>query len=238
MTRRADVAEPISVGTAIPIVELETEPVTELQLDGDEAPRRIGLFGGTFDPPHLGHLVLAMIAAESLALDRVLFIPASVPPNKQGLPVSSATDRLLMTRLAIAGDPCFELSPIEVERPGVSYTIETVEELRATYGDGAELFLVMAADSFAQIDTWREPDRLLSLIRWAVGPRPGFSVPDRVSLEARFGDSAERVEVIAGPSLAISSTEIRARVAAGQSIRYLVPRAVEEQIMDRGLYRR
>ncbi len=138
----------------------------------DEAPRRIGVLGGTFDPPHVGHLWLAALAADVLDLDRVLFMPAAQPPHKGGRLISKGTDRLLMTRLAIHTDPTFELSALEMERPGPSYTIDSVVELKRLYPD-AELFLVMAADSLAQIDTWREPDRLLDEIEWAVGPRVG-----------------------------------------------------------------
>jgi len=203
----------------------------------DEAPRRIGVFGGTFDPPHVGHLWLAALAADALDLDRVLFMPAAQPPHKGGRLVSKGTDRLLMTRLAIDADPSFELSPLEMERPGPSYTIDSVVELKRLYPD-ALLFLVMAADSIAQIDTWREPDRLLDEIDWAVGPRPGSELPDRSVLEDRFGDRASRIHLLQGPALDVSSSEIRRRVAAGHTIRYLVPRKVEELIIDRELYRR
>jgi nicotinate-nucleotide adenylyltransferase len=201
-------------------------------------PTRIGILGGTFDPPHLGHLWLATLAADAAGLDCVLFMPAAQPPHKRGERLSRATDRLVMTRLAIEGDHSFELCPIEMERPGVSYTIDSVEELQSVYGDAVELRLIMAADSLAAIDTWREPDRLLERIRWIVGPRPGSTAPDRASLEARFGTAAERIELLEGPALDLSSTEIRARVAAGRPIRYLVPRGVEELIVERGLYRR
>ena len=203
----------------------------------DEGPRRIGVLGGTFDPPHLGHLWLAALAADALDLHRVLFMPAAQPPHKGGRLISRATDRLLMTRLAIQSDPSFELSGLEMERPGPSYTIDSVTELKRLYAD-AELFLVMAADSLAQIDTWREPDRLLDEVEWAVGPRTGAELPDRSALEERFGDRAARIHLLKGPSLEVSSSEIRRRVAAGHTIRYLVPRNVEELIIDRGLYRR
>ena len=145
----------------------------------DEAPRRIGVLGGTFDPPHVGHLWLAALAADVLDLDRVLFMPAAQPPHKGGRLISKGTDRLLMTRLAIHTDPTFELSALEMERPGPSYTIDSVVELKRLYPD-AELFLVMAADSLAQIDTWREPDRLLDEIEWAVGPRVGHAAAGSV----------------------------------------------------------
>ncbi len=205
-----------------------------------DAPRaqRIGVLGGTFDPPHIGHLWLATLAADAVGLDRVLFMPAAQPPHKGGQLVSRGTDRLVMTRLAIAGDPAFELCPIEMERPGPSYTIDSIDELERLYVGQAQLFLLMAADSLNAIDTWREPDRLLERIEWAVGPRPGDPLPDRSALEERFGANAARIHLLSGPSLDVSSSEIRRRVAAGQAIRYLVPRGVEELIVERGLYRR
>jgi nicotinate-nucleotide adenylyltransferase len=204
----------------------------------DALGRQLGVLGGTFDPPHVGHLWLATLAADALGLDRVLFMPAAQPPHKGGRLVSRATERLLMTRLAIAGDPTFELCAIEMERDGPSYTIDSVAELERMYGPETRLVLIMAADSLEQIDTWREPDRLLERVEWAVGPRPGIELPDRAALEARFGPGASRIHLLAGPSLDVSSSEIRRRVAAGLAIRYLVPRGVEELIADRGLYRR
>jgi nicotinate-nucleotide adenylyltransferase len=204
----------------------------------EDSPRRIGILGGTFDPPHVGHLWLATLAADAIGLDRVLFMPAAQPPHKSGAQMTSAADRLLMTRLAIAGDEAFELTLIEMERSGPSYTIDSVVELRRLYGDEAELFLLMAADSLAQIDGWRQPDELLDRIEWVVGPRPGAALPERSALEERFGERAARIHLLDGPSLDVSSTAIRERVAAGHAIRYLVPRGVEELIVDRGLYRR
>jgi len=212
-------------------------PAAELA-SHDMAPRRIGILGGTFDPPHIGHLWLATLAADSMALDRVLFMPAAQPPHKVGQAVTRATDRLLMTRLAIAGNPLFELCPIEMERPGPSYTIDSVDELQRLYPGDTTLYLVMAADSLAQIDTWREPHRLLERIEWVVGPRPGDPLPGREALVARFGDRASRIHLLEGPSLDVSGSALRQRVADGHPIRYLVPRGVEELIAERGLYRR
>src|SRR5579859_4834161 len=207
-------------------------------IPSDSEPRRIGVLGGTFDPPHIGHLWLAALAADELGLDRVLFMPAAQPPHKRSQPVSRAAHRLLMTRLAITGDPLLELSLIEIERAGPSYTVESLLELREIYGSDARLFLVMAADSLAAIDTWREPDRILTLAEWAVAPRPGTVTPQRDTLDARFGEAASRIHLLDGPGLDVSSSEIRRRVASGRAIRYLVPRAVEELIVDRQLYRR
>lgn len=214
---------------------------TEVQVRRESAParkRRIGILGGTFDPPHVGHLWLATLAADTIGLDRVLFMPAAQPPHKGGRLVTNAADRLLMTRLAVAGDDTFDITIIEMERPGPSYTIDSVVELLRIYGTDAALYLLMAADSLAQIDTWRQPDQLLDRIEWVVGPRPGSPAPDRSRLEARFGERAARIHLLEGPSLDVSSSQIRRRVAAGQTIRYLVPRGVEELIVDRGLYRR
>jgi nicotinate-nucleotide adenylyltransferase len=202
--------------------------------DPDES--RIGILGGTFDPPHIGHLWLASLAAEELELERVVFMPAARPPHKRSQRVSAATDRLLMTRLAISGDDRFELSALEMERTGPSFTVDSIDELRRVHGPQARLFLVMAADSLAQIDTWREPDRLLSLVEWAVGPRPGSAV-NRASVAQRFGDAATRIHLLEGPALDVSSTDLRRRVAMGRTIRYLVPRSVEQHIHDRELYR-
>ncbi len=212
-------------------------PALEREPDG-VVPRRIGILGGTFDPPHIGHLWLATLAADAMALDRVLFMPAAQPPHKAGQPVSRATDRLLMTRLAIAGNPLLELCPIEMERPGPSYTIDSIDELERLYPGDTTLYLVMAADSLAQIDTWREPDRLLARIEWIVGPRPGDPLPDRQTLVTRFGERASRIHLLEGPSLDVSSTALRQRVADGHPIRYLVPRGVEELVLERSLYRR
>lgn len=197
---------------------------------------RIGILGGTFDPPHIGHLWLATLVADALNLDRILFMPAAQPPHKPRQRVTRATDRLLMTRLAITGEPRFGLTMIEMERPGPSYTVDSVAQLQTTYHD-AQLFLVMAADSLEQIDTWREPDRLLSMIEWAIGPRPGTQMPHAEGLAERFGPAAGRIHLLDGPSLDVSSSQIRERVASGHAIRYLVPRTVEELIASRRLYR-
>jgi len=197
---------------------------------------RTGVLGGTFDPPHIGHLWLASLAADALSLDRVLFMPAAQPPHKDRDLAGSAEERLEMTRLAIADDARFVLSTIEMERPGPSYTVDSISQLLDERAADT-LVLLMAADSLAQIDSWREPDRLLQLVEWGIGPRPGSSMPDTAQLAARFGNAAGRIHLLEGPALAVSSTAIRSRVAAGRTIRYLVPRAVEELIAARGLYR-
>jgi nicotinate-nucleotide adenylyltransferase len=198
--------------------------------------QRVGLLGGTFDPPHVGHLWLATLAADALGLERVLFMPAAQPPHKLGARVSPVADRLALTRAAIAADEAFELCEIEVERPGPSYTVDSVSELLAA-NPGWHLHLLMAADSLSQVGTWREPDRLLAMVEWAVGPRPGSQLPPIEELERRFGAAASRIHLLEGPSLDVSASEIRRRVAAGRAIRYLVPVAVERLITERGMYR-
>jgi nicotinate-nucleotide adenylyltransferase len=208
------------------------------QAASDRRRRRVGILGGTFDPPHIGHLWLATLASDSLDLGHVLFMPAARPPHKGRRAISNAADRVMMTRLAISDDPGLDLSLVEMERPGPSYTVDSLAQLRAHLGDEVSLVLIMAADSFTEIESWREPDRLLELAEWGVGPRPGTPLPGRAELQRRFGEAASRIHLLDGPSLDVSSSEIRARVAAGRPIRYLVPRAVEELITLRGLYRR
>jgi nicotinate-nucleotide adenylyltransferase len=209
------------------------------ELPGRASPaRRVGILGGTFDPPHIGHLWLATLAVDSLDLGHVLLMPAARPPHKGRRAVSNAADRVMMTRLAIGGDPALDLSLVEMERPGPSSTVDSLGQLREQLGKDVGLVLIMAADSFAEIETWREPDRLLELAEWAVGPRPGTAMPDPAALKERFGAAAARIHLLEGPSLDVSSSQIRTRVAAGRPIRYLVPRAVEELIVARGLYRR
>lgn len=198
---------------------------------------RLGILGGTFDPPHIGHLWLATAAADELGLAKVLLVPAASPPHKRRRAISHAADRVLMTRLAVANDPRLDVSLVELEREGPSYTVDTLVELRRRHPD-MDLVLILAADSLAQIHTWREPERLLELASWAVGPRPEIPLPPRADLVARWGKAASRIHLLGGPALDVSGTQIRRRVAAGRAIRYLVPRAVEELIVDRGLYRR
>lgn len=198
--------------------------------------RRLGVLGGTFDPPHVGHLWLAALAADALELDRVLFMPAAQPPHKRPGLAGSADHRLELTRTAIADDPLFAITDLELQRPGPSFTVDSITELQAQH-PGTTLMLLMAADTLAQIDTWRQPERLLELVEWGVGPRPGSVLPDPARLAASFGAGASRIHLLEGPALDVSSSRIRQRVAAGRTIRYLVPRAVETLIAERGLYR-
>lgn len=197
-------------------------------------PGRVGVFGGTFDPIHVAHLAVAESARDALGLERVLFIPAGEPPHKPGRPISPAVDRLAMVELAIAGNPLFEASRLELDRSGPSFTVDTLAGL----AEGtADLWLILSAEAFAGLPTWREPRRVVSLARLGVAPRDGYpdAVPD--ALEAEVPGVAARTVVLDGPRLKLSSSTLRTRAAAGRSLRYLVPDAVAAYIGDHALYR-
>jgi nicotinate-nucleotide adenylyltransferase len=199
--------------------------------------RRIGMMGGTFDPIHLGHLAVAEEAREALGLERVLFVPAGQPPHKLPGSVSDVRDRVAMVQLAIADNPAFELSAIEVERKGPSFTVDTVEALAAAH-PGTMLHLILSAETFAELPSWHEPDRLFEAARMAVVPREGYPAPDPAWVDRAFPGREDRVDYLGGPRIGLSSTALRGRVAAGRSIRYLVPPAVEAYIVEHQLYRR
>ena len=190
---------------------------------------RLGLFGGTFDPPHVGHLAVAEACREGAALDRVLWIPAAVNPHKQGRERAPDDARLAMVRAAIAGNPAFEVSDVETRREGVSYTVDTLGHLAHEHPT-ADLVWIVGGDSLASFPTWREPREILRLASLAAYPRPG------ADLSAVPGWVLERTALVGAPRLDVSSTEIRARIAEGRSVRYLVPDAVREIIAARRLY--
>lgn len=199
---------------------------------------RLGLFGGTFDPVHLGHLLLAEYCREQCRLDEVWFVPAAEPPHKQRTDLTPARQRIEMLQLAIGGHEAFSVSTREVDRGGVSYTIDTLREL--TQEDTArQLFFLLGGDSLADLPRWREPAAICELAIPLVVARPGSLPPDYAAL-ARLV-SAERLEQIRShqvemPQIGISSREIRRRVGAGLSIRFQIPRAVEKYIQTARLY--
>ncbi len=202
-------------------------------------PGSIGILGGTFDPIHVGHLAIAEEAHEALGLARILFVPASVPPFRPVDSVAPAEDRAAMVGLAIAGNPAFELSRVELGRPGPSYTSDTVEalaEAERAVGREPDLTFILSVETLRELPTWHAPERLLDACRVAVVPREGYPPPDGAWLEARFPGRADRFVALPGPHLEVSSTDIRARIAAGRSVRYLVPPAVAAYIADHGLY--
>jgi nicotinate-nucleotide adenylyltransferase len=209
---------------------------------GAEAPVRpgsLGLLGGTFDPFHLGHLGLARAARDQLGLERVLVVPAAQPPHKPGRPISPAPLRLAMVVAGIAGEPRLEASRIEIDRPGPSYTVDTVAELLAAPPPDApaEVVVILSAESFAGLASWHEPERLVALARFAVAPRAGHPDPDLDELVARLPGLAGRVDRLDLSPIDVSASEIRRRAAVGASLDGLVPPAVATLIRDNGLYR-
>jgi nicotinate-nucleotide adenylyltransferase len=188
---------------------------------------RLGIFGGSFDPPHLGHLLPVIDAAESLGLDAVHFVPAATQPFKAGCANASPEQRLAMTERLVAGIPGFRADRTELDRPGLSFTVETLDALSGTH-PGDELVLLIGADAFALFDKWKEPQRILAMASIAVLVRGGEQKPDT---GARAG-----VQLLQTRRVDISSTELRARVAAGRTIRGFVPDAVADYIAEHRLY--
>ena len=202
---------------------------------------RWGILGGTFDPIHLGHLLLAEEGREILALDKVLFVPAGQPWLKAGQPLTAAIHRLRMVELATADNPHFEVLRWEVERPGPSYTVDTLGRLRAETGADAELHFILGLDALADFPRWKDPERILQMANLAVVPRPGYRESDADSIVAgiksRYPAYADRITILAVASVAISATDLRRRAAIGQSLRYRTPAAVGEYIWEKGLYK-
>lgn len=200
--------------------------------------RRVGVYGGTFDPIHLAHLVLADRAREHFKLDQVLFIPASSPPHKLGRQLTPGKQRLEMIELALAGNDDFAVSDIELRREGVSYTVLTLRDLHARHPD-TDWSLLVGSDNLVDLGSWYEPAEIVRLAKVSVAARQGQESIDPEQLGADIPrDEAQRIveRVVPLPRLDISSTEIRARVSAGLSIRYLVPSAVEIYIREHALY--
>ena len=197
---------------------------------------RIGVFGGTFDPVHLGHLVAAEEASELLALDEMLFVPAGQPWFKAGEPVTDATHRLNMVRLAVESNPRFRACGVEVARPGPSYTVDTLEHLHEKARPGTEIFLVLGLDALAEMHRWRCPARVFELSTVVGVARPGAEF-DPAALSDIFPSAAERVIMLDVPLVDVGATELRRRASAGRSLRYLVPDGVEQYVREHGLYR-
>lgn len=196
----------------------------------------IGVLGGTFDPIHNGHIIVAEETRARLDLAEVLFVPAGQPWLKEDSPILAAEHRVQMVRLAIADKPYFKLSTIEIDRAGPSYTVETIAELQAKLGAGDELFFILGWENLAQLPQWKEPSRLIKMCRLVAVPRPGYSLPDLNSLETVIPGLLQRLTVLDKPEVDISATEIRERVARGLSISHLVPEPVDEYIRQHKLY--
>jgi len=199
-------------------------PIDVSRLMKSRKQERLGLFGGSFDPPHLAHLIIAECAREQLGLERVIFIPAHQSPHKNGATLTAADHRVEMTALAIEGNSSFEVSDIEVRRKGISYTVDTLKHFRDSFPQ-SDLYFIVGSDSLDQFESWKSPEEILSLVTLAVFPR-------RWGVEAKNKTTV----VLHAPVIEISSTDIRRRVKMGRSIRYMVPPKVEKFIQLHRLY--
>lgn len=192
---------------------------------------KVCLFGGTFDPPHVGHLIIAETIKESEGFDKMIFVPALLPPHKDDTPLSSVEDRLEMLRLSLGNDPDLEVSRVEIQRGGVSYTIDTVREVKRRYGlDRQHITFLMGSDSLVEFHTWKNYKAILRECRVLVASRPGFRpsrIPPHILSQVRFANM---------PQIEISSSLIRKRVRKGLTIRYMVPEPVRTYIFRNRLY--
>ncbi|MFQ5996287.1 MAG: nicotinate-nucleotide adenylyltransferase [Dehalococcoidales bacterium] len=196
----------------------------------------IGVLGGTFDPVHNGHLIVAEEARNRLNLTEVIFVPAGQPWLKADRAITPAKHRLQMLRLALADKPYFKLSAMEIERAGPSYTIDTITELRGQLDAGDELFFILGQDSLAQLPQWRNASQLIQMCYFVAVPRPGSPRPNLKALEASIPGISQRVMLMDEPHVDISAEAIRDRVARGLSIRHLVPEPVNRYIKEHKLY--
>jgi nicotinate-nucleotide adenylyltransferase len=199
---------------------------------------KIGVLGGTFDPIHTGHLIVAEDVREKLGLGEVLFIPAGRPwlKLKEKKPVTPARHRLAMVELAIASNPNFKVSTMEIDRPGLSYSIDTVMELKAMLGAKVQIYFIVGPDALAEFPLWKDPGRLVKVCQVVGIGRPRHTQVDLRKLERSIPGASRHIMLLDVPRIDISSTEVRKRVAQGLSIRYLVPEAVEKYIQEHKLY--
>ena len=198
-------------------------------------PTRIGLFGGTFDPPHLGHLILASEAQSQLELTRLLWVLTPEPPHKQEQVITPAAHRLAMVELAIEDNPAFELSRIELDRPGPHYTLDTVH-IVAAQNPGAEIVPIIGGDSLRDLPTWHEPRQIVYDCHWIGVMRRPSDAADLEALERELPGIRSKVHYVDAPLLEIASREIRSRIASGKSVRYYLPQPVYEYITEHHLY--
>lgn len=197
---------------------------------------KTGILGGTFDPVHNGHLMIAGEAMKRLDLDGVLFIPTWRTPLKEDNEITPAEHRVKMVELAIAGNPAFRLSTIEIDRAGISFTVDTIAGLKKTAGDDYELYLITGLDSLETLSRWKEPDRLIKMCRLVTVRRPGYEIPDIAELDKEVPGLSDNLIIIDETAPDISATDIRERVADGRPVSGLVPAAVEKYIRENGLY--
>ena len=197
---------------------------------------RLGVLGGTFDPIHVGHLILGEETRVQLGLDRVLYLPAGDPWRKAGRRITPREHRLTMVQLATADNPYFGVSRIEIDEPGPSYTSNTLARLLEEYGPETDLYFILGRDALADLPNWRNPAKILALARLAVAERPGWSAADQPETEARIESLGGRIIRIEMPEVAISATRTRVQLARGHSVRYQIPDLVLNYITERGLY--
>ncbi|TZE82327.1 nicotinate-nucleotide adenylyltransferase [Calorimonas adulescens] len=198
---------------------------------------KVGIMGGTFDPIHYGHLVTAEAVRYKFNLAKVIFVPSGNPPHKEARVITEKKHRYLMTILATVTNPNFEVSAIELNKEGYTYTVDTMKEFKTIYGENFEFYFITGADAILEILKWKDIDTLLNLCNFVAATRPGFNTKDLADkleyIKKTYDKDIFRVEV---PSLAISSTDIRQRVAHGEPIKYLLPEAVERYIQKNHLY--
>ena len=197
--------------------------------------KRVGIFGGTFDPIHMGHLIVAETIMDEFHLDKVVFIPAAVPPHKLDKQISPAKHRYMMTMLATCSNPRFQVSDMEMHRQGPSYSRDTLAQLLEEHGRDTEFYFIVGADSVEYLHTWNRIDELLTMCHFIGASRPGC-MPDMEKIAQRFGPLVEKIHCLETPELEISSTEIRHRVGQKRTIRYIVPETVEQYIYKEKLY--
>jgi nicotinate-nucleotide adenylyltransferase len=196
---------------------------------------RVGVLGGTFDPIHIGHLILAEEARDQLKLDRVYFVPAGNPPHKQGRRLAPVAERVQMTELAVAGNDAFRVSRVDADRAGPHYTIDMVQIIQGQLPPGCELFFLMGFDSLTELPTWHEPARLIAACHLVALTRHDIDV-DWAKLEAALPGIRQRVTILDMPELEIASHQLQERIREGRSIRYLVPEPVRQYITREGIY--
>ena len=196
----------------------------------------IGVLGGTFDPIHLGHLVVAEEMRDRLGLAEILFVPAGQPWLKVNSPILAAEHRVQMVRLALGGKPYFKLSTMEIERAGPSYTVDTIAQLKGQIGAEDRLFFILGWDNLAQLPQWHQPSRLVKMCHLVAVPRVGYPVPDLSSLEAIIPGLSQATILLDEPHIDITASDIRDRLARGLPISHLVPEPVERYIRENGLY--
>ena len=197
---------------------------------------KTGILGGTFDPVHNAHLMIAGQALEQLRLDEGIFIPTSHTPLKEDTIITPVEHRVRMLELALTGNPAFRLSRIEIDRAGISYTVETIAALKQSLGADSELYFITGLDSLETLPRWKESDRIIGMCRLVTVLRPGYDVPDIDDLEKVIPGIGKSLIILDGPAPDISATDIRKRAAAGLSIGTLVPAAVETYILQNRLY--